>query len=120
MIKKKWKLLFIIMNFYFYGQLFNEPLFYRFHKYSKVEVAKMKRWGLLPQEYDPLEVLARLGIPQQVLNDVKFSCNIDNLTLEEVNFYDCFYQWAFYLSFCEKNVTIFLIIYYNINTTRFK
>lgn len=54
-------------------------------KFFKRSVALFKRWGMLPEHYDPVEALIPLGIPDEVLNNVNFFNDINNLTLEQLH-----------------------------------
>lgn len=67
-----------------YPQTNDRICFYRAIKLFKTRVALLKRSGLLPEHYDPLEILASLEMPDHVLDCVEFSDNINNLTLAQV------------------------------------
>ncbi|XP_063861355.1 transcription termination factor 5, mitochondrial-like isoform X2 [Scylla paramamosain] len=54
-------------------------------KLFKSSVAAIKKWGLLPEHYDPMETLTSLEIPDHVLNNVKFSDCINDLTLAQLH-----------------------------------
>ncbi|XP_045133484.1 transcription termination factor 5, mitochondrial-like isoform X2 [Portunus trituberculatus] len=53
-------------------------------KLFKSSVAMIKKWGLLPEHYDPMETLTSLEIPDHVLNSVKFDWS-NHLTLAQLH-----------------------------------